>query len=288
MKGDTPNETVAFARYSYKRHRYEGSGREEAVAATLADYAQEPLPNRFAAWVGLALSLADKRELYAEFTQQLQEQMQQAQQQNYEACVTRTYRGKLQRVLQDDSYFGKAAAITPPAVFDPGWQKGDLLVHRIIDVQSASLAVHADMSNHSILMMVVGKATGRKGEHYHLVITALCPSDRLPATAEEVEQLPWVILEQFRGQPPRYVGRLQIKSKQSLAEHGLTRIGRFPELLEGVPDYTAEMAERTKLLSARAGRYPFNGVPFYEDEICIRHYLYTQVLTPEMLAEGEV
>lgn len=237
----------------YLDYRLAGESRGEAVGRLRCEYAAELLDSDDAPDVaaGMALALCQKHELTDELAAELRRWL---------ACASDAKTQRILQLLSDPRMYGKEVSYKRKRVFLPEWNTGDLFSHVLTHPSAEKLG----FLNWVILFYKAGEYTEQHLTRRHLMYVTLCPPEKIPQTADELQRLNFLRM-MCHGEVWDYWGQITIRSQKELRGYELTWRGNFSGILPP-PDQAKEDPLVAMPLFGATKRDPQR--PAYEDQIC--------------------
>ena len=262
--------------YDYRSYRWMGKGRDETIQLLLSDYADEleDVETRTFVMLGIAKALARKQEMTPAAAS---------------AAVTAIddliglgyYRGakaervlETRRLLEKGAYSGPEAPYPVKKYYVPDWQIGDTFAHKIQD----PVAEQFGISGHYVLFRLNRIFRDRFGAPRILAYVSLCPPEKLPKTAEELESLGYLGLYITNGDWC-YQASLDIPSQRQETFWALEKIGCWPNVAPPEKDGAEKFPYGAHPLWGRLNRT--QKIPDYEESICRCYRRYKKRRTKE-------
>lgn len=243
----------------YSDYRSAGKSREETMEQLKCDYASElsdsdDAPNVAA---GMTLALCRKHELTDDLAAELRHWLAYAS--------TAKVQGIL-RLLSDPRMYGKEASYKHKKTFLPEWKIGDLFSHVLTHPSAEKLG----FLNWVILFYKAGEYAEQNLTCRHLMYVTLCPPEKIPRTAEELQRLNFLRM-MCHGEAWDYWGQITVRNRKELHGYELTWRGNFFGVIPP-KDQAKEDPLVAMPLFGSTKRDPQR--PAYEEQICqlIRSY----------------
>ncbi len=221
---------------SYRTQREKGQSREEAIKHIQAEYEKElhDADDRPQVLIGLADVLGRRKELTEDLLQAAESAFSELETAFPEA---RSALRAKKKAVCDTSKLGPEAKYRKKTIYRPDWKIGDTFAYRI----RGRDMVEAGLEGWYII--------ARKGGEIHLsedcclqsMYFSVCPPDRLPTSAEELERLGYVPLLKIT--PDRYLfrGSVWVRSKTGEKKTYFDKIGCYPDIPGPVCEFDPEL-----------------------------------------------
>lgn len=256
------NLIIGDVKEAYVKYRKKGQGREEAIQSIREFYEQELQDDedRVAVLIGMSQALCKKKELLESIATETLDEIQMFQlrfeKRNSE---DKTFK-KIEQCLYNKDNYGKEATYKQRSTYLPDWQIGDVFSHMLTYPTSEKLGI----KGWYILLYKVGEYVDEFDEHRQLMYVSLCPPDKVPSCAEELEKLGFLKMMRM-GDRSEYLAQITIKSKRAENAYGLTKIDCFP----GVLPPKDSVPENPLTAMPLIGSMGKNALwPGYENQIC--------------------
>ena len=250
-------------RGDYRAYRVTGKNRTEAIEAIKEGYHNEldDPDDRPRVYLGLALALAQKKELTREIAAEADRAIQELLETDAASSATLT---RIRTELLQGDYLGPEASYKKRTPYTPDWKVGDTFAHRL----SHPEAKKRGLSDWFVIFRKAGEYFDIYGRPHQLVYVTLCPPDRLPRSAQELEALGYLrMLSRDHGW--EYIAQIRFGSKHEEEFCELERIGCFPEFR--VPDDCVQTDPLVAMpLFGQLSRS--DCLPSFEKEVSLRYH----------------
>lgn len=256
------NPMIEEVKKQYVKHRKMGKTRDEAIELIRVEYAYElqDADDRCAVLIGLSLALCKKKELIESIAMETLDEIRNVRRESVQDKENDIDYVEVERCLEDRNVYGNEAFYKRTSIYVPDWKNGDTFSHELTYPESESLGVRGWF----ILLYKVGEYVDKFEVHHQLVYVSLCPPDKVPSCNKDFEKLSFLRM-MCMGDKAEYLAQITIKSKKAEESYGLSKVGRFPNvLLPG--DYVEENPLTAMPLFGRVRRDDL--WPGYEDQIC--------------------
>ena len=210
---------------SYRRAREKGCSRELAIEQVREEYFQELSDSDDSpqVWIGLAEVTGRRKEL----TNTLLSKAELA----FSALETAYPEAKSvllakRKSVCDPAKLGPEAKYRKKRTYRPDWKIGDTFSYRI---QSEKLK-NAGLDGWYIIARKVNDIVLADDCCIQVMYYSLCPPDKIPSTAEELEHLGYVPLRKLQDGSYYYLGKVWVNSKSDEQKTYFQKIGSFPQV----------------------------------------------------------
>ena len=251
----------------YKVLRGLGNSRETVLDIINKENEQElqDEDDRFSVILGTAIALCRKNELTPEVMREAQALLEiKLQQQDEEQDSVRKILMALRGQISPEK-LGAETHYPIRRIYKPDWVIGDTFIHRLTHPS----AEEAHIQGWYVVFRKVGEYRDNKMNDIQIVYVTVCPPDKIPKTAKELNQL-GVLRMMHHDAGWDYYGHIGFSSRKNEESWALTRIGNFPEIQVPV-DATSEDPRFSMPLFGRLTKN--DAQPDYEEFVCrtIRH-----------------
>lgn len=256
------NPIIVDIQSQYEKLRRAGKSRSAAICAIKQSYALELQDDddKLTVLIGLVFSLCKKRELTIDIANETRREIRCAYLRFPPDDVENKRLAELEIFLSDKSLYGDETLYRYRATYIPGWKKGDLFSHTIVNPKAESVGI----LGWSILLYKADDYVDEDGKHRQIVYVAVCPPNKTPASDLELQKIGFIPMMR-RGEKQEYQAQIILKSKKDELSYDLTRIGCFPNITQPVDQAAVNPLTAMPLFGRLKKDDPWPG---FEDQVC--------------------
>lgn len=262
ISGRYSNTVSVEVQKMYASLRSSGVSRECTLLTILDRFDSEivDFEDRFFVMVGIVVSMASKKELTVDIANETIHIINQLRKETQSDAIGDFAFLEVEQLLANKENFGDEASFEFNKRYRADWKIGETFSHIITDPVSKALGIY----NWLIIFYKTGEFTDEFGSHRHLMYVSICPPERKPATAQQLQSLGFLkMMRHDLGWD--YLAQITINSKREEHRYELTSIGYFPDI--ALPNDRTE--ENPLSAMPLFGRIKKNDpCPRYEMQIC--------------------
>lgn len=246
----------------YTNYRTTGKSRANAIAAIKSDFACElnDSDDCMFVWCGLVLALAKKKELIEEIAKEAEVSIVAFKAHQESDDGVGRFLLKIQQVLANEKNYGREALYGSRSQYVPDWKIGDLFSHTLTIPAAEKLGIWGWI----ILLYKVGEHTDEFGKVRQLMLLAVCPPDKIPASSAQLQEIGF-LRTMCHNETCDYFFQIIPKNKKDEQGYEMSLIGSYPDI--SLPTDHAE--ENPMVVMPIFGRMKKDDIrPAYEDQVC--------------------